>query len=242
MTIRPRAARYFVGVDVQVMRPCPYVVLDERGEPLEAEWLPAAAASRVAAALVAIATRYGREVAVGIDAPRRPLPSPRRTYWSGGAWRPCRPSDRGRGRHCEIVIAAYGLANPQWTPHAPPFPAWMELGFAMFAALGSRCAVHEVFPSASYALLEDDSSLRIGLRLGRLAPGPKDMLDAYVAAATVREFAQGRGAAVGGGDGLGTIVLPRPLPGRCTAVLDWPDAPAAWTSPASKTGPYQPST
>ena len=38
------------------------------------------------------------------------------------------------------------------------------------------------------------------------------MLDAWVAAATVREFEEGRGTAVGGGDDLGKIILPRPLP------------------------------
>ena len=32
------------------------------------------------------------------------------------------------------------------------------------------------------------------------SPGPKDMLDAWVAAATVREFVEGRGIEVGGGD------------------------------------------
>jgi hypothetical protein len=33
-------------------------------------------------------------------------------------------------------------------------------------------------------------------------PGPKDMLDAWIATATVREFVEGRGTEVGGGDGL----------------------------------------
>ena len=38
------------------------------------------------------------------------------------------------------------------------------------------------------------------------------MLDARVAAVTVQEFIAGRGSEAGGGDGLGTIILPRPLP------------------------------
>jgi hypothetical protein len=100
----------------------------------------------------------------------------------------------------------------------------MELGFVLFAQLSGQFAVHEVFPSASYALLFGDRSLRIGVRLGDLAPGPKDMLDAYIAAATVREFVQGRGSAVGGGDGLGEIVLPRPIPRSNADVLRWPAA------------------
>jgi hypothetical protein len=49
------------------------------------------------------------------------------------------------------------------------------------------------------------------------------MLDAWVAAATVKEFVEGRGTEVGDGDGLGTIILPRPLPGPVIKeVLVWP--------------------
>ena len=49
------------------------------------------------------------------------------------------------------------------------------------------------------------------------------MLDAWVAAATVKEFMGGRGVEVGDGDGLGTIVLPRPLPEPViNEVLVWP--------------------
>jgi hypothetical protein len=55
-------------------------------------------------------------------------------------------------------------------------------------------------------------------------PGPKDMLDAWIAAATVREFVEGRGTEVGGGDGLGTIILPRLLPEPVIKeVLEWPE-------------------
>ena len=56
------------------------------------------------------------------------------------------------------------------------------------------------------------------------SPGPKDMLNAWVAAATVREFEEGRGAEVGGGESLGTIILPRPLPEPVIdEVLRWPE-------------------
>jgi hypothetical protein len=49
------------------------------------------------------------------------------------------------------------------------------------------------------------------------------MLDACVAAVTVRELVLGRGCEVGGGDGLGSIVLPRaPSLGRARGLLDWP--------------------
>jgi hypothetical protein len=51
------------------------------------------------------------------------------------------------------------------------------------------------------------------------------MIDSWVAAATLREFAEGRGDEVGGGDGLGTIILPRPLPDPVIMeVLLWPAA------------------
>jgi predicted nuclease with RNAse H fold len=99
----------------------------------------------------------------------------------------------------------------------------MQLGFALFAAIKKCVPVYEVFPSASYTMLHDGSPVRIGVRLNGFARGPKDMLDAYVAAATVREYAQGRGCEVGGGDGLGEIILPRPLPKPIEGVLRWPN-------------------
>jgi hypothetical protein len=52
---------------------------------------------------------------------------------------------------------------------------------------------------------------------------PKDMMDRWIAAATAREFVEGRGTEVGGGDGLETIILPLPLPKPVIAeVLKWP--------------------
>ena len=100
----------------------------------------------------------------------------------------------------------------------------MRLGFRLYSALEGLAAVHEVFPTASYTLLKGNTQVRVEADFSGCAPGPKDMLDAWVAAATVREFAAGRGAEVGGGDGLGTIVLPRPLPQPVIAeVLRWPE-------------------
>ena len=52
--------------------------------------------------------------------------------------------------------------------------------------------------------------------------GPKDMLDAVVAAYSVKEYIAGRGMAVGGGDGLGEIILPRPVAEPGHPVLEWP--------------------
>ena len=53
--------------------------------------------------------------------------------------------------------------------------------------------------------------------------GPKDMLDACVSAITVYEFIHGRGSEVGDGDGLGTIILPCPIPKITRSeLLEWP--------------------
>jgi hypothetical protein len=99
----------------------------------------------------------------------------------------------------------------------------MQLGFALFFAcekVGHK--THEAFPSASYYLL-GATSARLTVDLGAFHLAPKDILDAYVAAYTVAEFIAGRGCEVGGGDGLGTIVLPRPLPRQVPpGLMQWP--------------------
>jgi hypothetical protein len=87
----------------------------------------------------------------------------------------------------------------------------MNVGFDLFKKLEPLGQTYEVFPSASYRQLKEDRETRISLSFAAFAHGPKDMLDACVAAATTREFCLGRGTEVGGGDGLGTIVLPRPI-------------------------------
>jgi hypothetical protein len=100
----------------------------------------------------------------------------------------------------------------------------MILGFKLYLALEGYAKVHEVFPTASYALLQGNTDVRINTDFSACKPGPKDILDAWVAAATVREFVNGRGTEVGGGDGLGTIILPRPLPEPIIEeVLEWPE-------------------
>jgi len=112
----------------------------------------------------------------------------------------------------------------------------MELGFALFADLKGHALTYEVFPSASYTLFASDRSLKVELFVSDLADGPKDMLDAYVAALTVREFVQGRGQAVGGGDGKGQIVLPRPIPNEVPNVGTWPSNTAMHPTAAEDEG------
>ena len=106
-------------------------------------------------------------------------------------------------------------------------PEWMQIGFRIFNALEAGPRVHEVFPSASYEMLQSAPEARISLSFEHFRPGPKDMLDATIGALTVREFESGLGVEVGGGDGLGTIVLPRPLLEPIQRVLLWPGSHAA---------------
>jgi predicted nuclease with RNAse H fold len=89
----------------------------------------------------------------------------------------------------------------------------MILGFSLFRRLDNIAGVnvYEVFPSASYQLLNGDKETRLCLSFNGFARGPKDMLDACVAAVTVYKYKKGKGCTVGGGDGLGTIVLPADL-------------------------------
>ncbi len=212
----------FVGIDIQIRRNCCYAVIDDTGILIESGWLSSAEADAVD--LVKRLSGSG-QVAVGLDAPRMPLVSPRKWYWKGNRrrWEE-RTTQKGNGRHCEIIISAHRLANPQWTPLKTEGPEWMQLGFSLFKALEGLAIVHEVFPTASYTLLQGNTDVRIDADFSTCSPGPKDMLDAWVAAATVREFAEGRGAEAGGGDGLGTIILPRPLPEPVIdEVLRWPD-------------------
>lgn len=204
---------YFIGIDVQTARGCPFAVLDEGAKVVEDGWVNSEEPEQAVKAFKQVVDRYPPDlntVALAVDAPRTPLTSPREWYWNGGRWRRCGPKDQGAGRHCEVVVAAHRLANPQWTPSRPPFPAWMELGFAIFLQLGSRCRVYEVFPSASYRMLEGDDLTTITVRLGNFAPGGKDMLDAYVAAATLREFLQGRGARSEAATGWARLFCPGP--------------------------------
>lgn len=210
-----------IGIDVQLARGFAFAVMDFAGNVVDNGWLDSAGPLRAAEQLSA---RFPGAT-VGIDAPRMPLPAPRRHYWAGDAWRPRRRSDKGLGRHCEVVVSACGLARPQWTPLAAQAPEWMQRGFALFEGFMQRgTRTEEVFPSASYRMLAQDQDARLTMPLCGFLPGPKDMLDAIVAAFTVREYLQERGCAAGGGDGLGTIVLPRPIDrAKAGSVLAWPD-------------------
>jgi hypothetical protein len=106
------------------------------------------------------------------------------------------------------MIKSYNLANPQWTRTYEYSPEWMKLGFRIYSELTEFPFVYEVFPSASYRMLEKED-VQYELCLNKFYGGVKDMLDASAAAITVYEYIRGRGCEVGGNNELGTIVLPR---------------------------------
>ena len=213
----------FIGIDVQSVRGCAVAVVGASGRLQDASWLETGDAS-IEAKARDLAERHPGAT-FGIDSPRMPIPAPRAWYWRKRSWGP-RKDEQGWGRHCEVVVSAHKLANPQWTPLASQAKEWMQIGFRLFDTLAPLAPTHEVFPTASYRMLETDRDLRVDLSFAAFRPGPKDMLDATLAALTVREHAAGRGCEVGGGDGLGTIVLPRPLARPIEGVLAWPDSPA----------------
>ena len=213
--------KLFVGIDIQIRRGCCYAIIDNKGILIESGWFSPNAVDAID--LFKNWSKSGK-ICVGIDAPRMPLVSKRPWYWSSAKrkWIP-RKAQKGNGRHCEVVISAHRLANPQWTPLERDAPPWMLLGFKLYSTLEGHAIVYEVFPTASYACLQGSSDVRIDADFSECKSGPKDMLDAMVAAATVREFVNGRGTEVGGGDGLGTIILPKPLSQPVIReVLEWP--------------------
>jgi hypothetical protein len=218
-----------VGIDVQAVNPCPYFVLNYDLMCVGSGWINSdsnsAVSERLFEILQALQAGGATEITLGIDAPRLPLPSPREHYWNGRTqqWRPRRKGEAGYGRHCEIVLKALNIANPQWTRLRDKCPDWMCRGFTIFDFLRSHSfKTFEVFPSASYSILMGQTEPKVTIDFAQFAPKPKDMIDACVAGVTVLEFLQGRGSEVGGGDGLGTIILPGPLPSGDHPVHEWP--------------------
>jgi predicted nuclease with RNAse H fold len=213
----------YIGIDVQTRRrPC-YAMLSETAVLTTSGWARTPVVESLVSTVQAEAQRG--EVVVGIDSPSRALTAGRQWTWRRRAsWQAIGPGPPRIGRHCEVVLKALGLANPQWTPLAAGVPDWMRIGIALFdglQVLGPPHQVLEVFPTASYRQLVGRPEPALTINLSAFSAGPKDMLDACVAALTVREFHQGRGCQVGGGDHLGTIVLPRPVD-QGHPVHQWP--------------------
>jgi predicted nuclease with RNAse H fold len=204
-----QVANVFVGIDVNQQRPHAYAILNDRGRPVASGWIEHCDAARAAFLRNLKQMAGSRKIHIGIDAPRMPLVSPREHYFERGRWKSRNATQKGSGRHCELVIASLGLAKPQYTSLERHCAEWMCMGFELYRVFGKAgFSTHEVFPSASYAQLagEDIDFAVHAMSVGR---GVKDIVDAHMAAFTVREFILDRGSQVGGKDGLGTIVLPR---------------------------------
>jgi predicted nuclease with RNAse H fold len=214
--------RKFIGIDISEDRGCAVAAIDGSGRSLGSTWSRCDVDDVVRE--VRLLGNGSGELTIGIDSPRMPSETSRAWYWSRRAlgWRPRLTGERGWGRHCEVVIAALRLANPQWTPPGDAAPGWMRFGFSLFRALEGSGEVLEVFPSASYTQLNESDEPRLEISFRAFAPGPKDMLDAFLGAVTVLEYKKGNGSEVGGGDGLGSIVLPRPIVGAPASLLTWP--------------------
>lgn len=202
------------------------MLLDEKYRMCASGWIEADnqdEAVRLARIKLAdLENKEGRRISVGVDAPRTPLERPRTIRWDKRRQR-WSNTHALSGRHCELALKSLRIANPQWTQLKGRCPGWMRLGFNLFQSLQEVTAVYEVFPSASYQLLQGNRDLRLTIDLADFFAGPKDMLDASVAAVTVGEYVAGRGTSIGGGDGLGEIVLPRPFDSTGNSgVLQWP--------------------
>jgi predicted nuclease with RNAse H fold len=202
--------RLFAGIDVQIKRGCCYYVLDADSKYIASGWITSDDVHRFFEIFSELSRNEYSTIAIGVDAPRMSLKNLRQRYYVRGKDEWIIKEKKSIGRECEVIINSHRLANCQWTNTCQNSPKWMKLGYKIFNSLQEFKYLHEVFPSASYKMLENEK-LKYELSLENFRSGPKDMLDASVAAITVKEFHEGRGCEVGNGDGLGTIILPRKL-------------------------------
>lgn len=199
--------KYFAGIDVQISRGCCYYIIDENKKYIVSGWIKENIPQSFNHLFLEVSNNQPETISVGIDAPRMPIKKLRTNYYDrkNNLW--IKKTKESAGRECEVIIKSFNIANPQWTRTLADSPKWMRLGYNIFSALKEFPFVYEVFPSASYKML-DNENVRFELCLNYFKGGIKDMLDASVAAITIFEFVKGRGCEVGGKDGLGTIVIP----------------------------------
>lgn len=202
--------KYFAGIDVQINRGCCYYIIDLDKLYVASGWIKENIPQSFKKLLFEISDKNPHQIAIGIDAPRMPIKKLRRREFDrvNNNWHISKYAKLGR--ECEVIVKSYNLGNPQWTRTKKNSLDWMKLGYSIFNSLKEFPFVYEVFPSASYRMLENEN-ITYELCLNNFLGGVKDMLDASVAAVTVYEFINGRGCEVGGEDGLGTIVLPRKI-------------------------------
>ena len=202
--------KYFAGIDVQIKRGCCYYIIDENKQYVTSGWIKENVPQSLKDIFLRTSSNDPKQIAIGIDAPRIPIKKLRKRSYDKKTNSWTDNSEAKLGRECEVIIKSYNIANPQWTRTLKDSPDWMQLGFSIFYSLKDFPFVYEVFPSASYKMLEKEN-IKYELCLNEFNSGVKDMLDASVAALTVFEFVNGQGCEVGGDDGLGSIVLPRKI-------------------------------
>jgi predicted nuclease with RNAse H fold len=202
--------KYFAGIDVQISHGCCYYIIDENKKYVASDWIKENTPQSFKDLFLKISNNNPRQIAIGVDAPRIPIRKLRTRSFDKKTNSWIEKVDEKLGRECEVIIKSYNIANPQWTRTLKDSPEWMRLAFSIFDSLKDFPFVYEVFPSASYKMLEKER-MKYELCLNDFVSGVKDMIDASVGAITVYEFISGRGCEVGGEDGLGTIVLPRKL-------------------------------
>jgi len=203
--------KYYSGIDVQINRGCCYYIIDHNKKYVTSGWIKSNnIPQKLRKILLSVSENQTDKISIGIDAPRMPLVKMRNRYFDkeNNLW--IEKKQSSYGRECEVIIKSFKIGNPQWTKTLEKSPEWMKLGYDIFSSLKDFKYVYEVFPSASYKLLENEN-FTYELCLNHFREGIKDMLDASVAAITVYEFLNGRGCEVGGEDGLGSIILPRKI-------------------------------
>jgi predicted nuclease with RNAse H fold len=163
--------------------------------------------------------------AIAIDAPDAPSTAPH----AGDTT--LAPKFR-RSRCAEIELGRRHGSWVSWTtPAEPPFPGWMEAGFAAYDALRGAGApvVIEVYPFAGFRALAGGRRLAkkqstagrleradllagVGVSGAALSSRSHDELDALVAAVVARDRARGEAAGVTCGHDGSAIWLPATQP------------------------------
>ena len=203
---------FFAGIDVQINRGCCYYIINQNKRYVKSGWMTENIPQSFKKLFQELTNFNYEKIAIGIDAPRMPIKKPRQRYYDKIKNEWIIKKKKSIGRECEVIINSFKIANCQWTNTLEKSPNWMKLGYKIYSELRIFPYVYEVFPSASYNLLKNEN-FSYELCLNEFVYGVKDMLDASVSAITVYEYLSGHGCEVGGADGLGTVILPRKIPG-----------------------------
>lgn len=213
----------YIGLDPGKARRCAFSVVDHLGNFLDAGFFDGAIPHSLTRRMTE-GIHSGMLVAVGIDGARHLLSQPRQWDWDERetGWKKL-PSGTEAGRHAEIVLRAYGFRDCRWTGPATSASDRHLYTLSLYATCQALrgVEVHETCAQASAQAFDSP-----GDRLGLPENLEANLADATLAAGSAREFRQGRGLQVGGGDGLGAITLPRPLALAIPGVLEWPEAAA----------------